>query len=324
MGNCLYSVDFSTAENSSASPFEGNFSIEWNYSYGDGDYNGLDAAAPCYSCKLLDRSSLPFFVLTGVLGILLSAAVLFALLRPLFDWQLCPGRQVLIQLAAGSALFSVVVPILTPGLSGAHNTYLCHLAHLVWYGSAFAQALLIGCRACLGPRLGAGRVPGFTLRLTVGLWGVAFLLGLPLTLATDTSNGLCNLSLSQGAVRILHTAACFSVFVLLPLCLLGAKGLTKALGRGPYPWVDILWLWFAFWWLHGVLWGLDSLVRFRLLVLSSCPIQKTLDLLLQLGEALAMLHCVAAPLLLALSCRQAIRTFPAGWASQPDTLAGKL
>ncbi|XP_006774178.1 PREDICTED: atypical chemokine receptor 1 [Myotis davidii] len=326
MGNCLHPVDSSTDNSSSSFSFD---SDEWNYSE-TYDYSGMDAAAPCRSCSLLDESSLPFYVLASVLGILTSVAVLFALLRPLFHRQLWPGHQLLLtQLAVGSALSSIVVPILAPGLRGAHNTYMCHLAHFVWYGSAFAQALLIGCHACLGPKLGAGPVPRLILGLTVGLWGLAILLALPITLASDTSSGFCSLSPGQGVLKFLHAASCFAIFVLLPLGLLGAKGVKRALGRGPCPWVDVLWLWFIFWWLHGVLWGLDLLVRSRFLVLSSCPTQQALDLLLHLAEALAILHCVAVPLLLAFFCQRVTRTavpslaLPARQSSPPDALGGK-
>lgn len=308
------------------------FEDEFNYSYGPGtdDYSEIDAAAPCRSCQLLDESSLPFYILASVLGILASAAVLFALLRPLSHRQLCPGRQILLtQIAVGTTLFSITVPILAPGLSGAHNTYLCHLAHLVWYGSAFAQALLVACHACLGPKLDAGQASRLILGLTVGLWGLAILLALPVTLASDTSSGFCFLSSSPGVLKFLHIASCFAVFVLLPLGLLGAKGLKRVLGRGPCPWVDILWLWFIFWWPCGVFWGLDFLLRSRFLVLSSCLTQQALDLLLHLAEVLAILHCVAMPLLLALFCHRATRravpslALPARRSSPLDTLGGK-
>lgn len=333
MGNCLQRVDSSsfTGDNSSNFNFEDEFLIDWNNSYGPGDYNytGLEAAAPCRSCKLLDESSLPFYILASVLGILASTAVLFAFLRPLFYWQLCPGRKILVQLAVGSTLFSISVPILAPGLSGVHDTHLCHLAHLVWYGSAFAQALLLGCHACLGPILHTNHVPGLTLGLTVGLWGVAILLGLPITLTSDTSNGLCTQTFSQDILQFMHAAACFAIFFLLPLGLLGAKGLKKVLDREPCPWIDILWVWFIFWWPHGVLRGLDSLVRSKFLVLASCPAQQALDLLLDLAEVLAIMHCVATPFLLALFCHRATRasmpslSVSARQSSHLDTLEGK-
>uniref|UniRef100_A0A0P6JH42 Atypical chemokine receptor 1 n=1 Tax=Heterocephalus glaber TaxID=10181 RepID=A0A0P6JH42_HETGA len=292
----------------------------WNYSNGENtsygrfeDYNWLDSAAPCHSCNLLDESSLPFFILSSVLGILASGAVLFALLRPLFHWQLCPAWPFLAQMAVGSGLFSIVVPILAPGLNSAQSTILCHLGYWIWYSSAFAQALLIGCHACLAPKLGPGQVPGLTLGLTVGLWGVSALLGLPVTLASDTASGFCTLSYSRGlgALQSTHVVICFAIFSLLPLGLLGAKGLRRALGRGPGPWVDILWMWFIFWWPHGVILGFDSLVRTKVLLLPTCLAQQILDLALHLAEALAILHCVAAPLLLALFFHQATQSsFP--------------
>ncbi|XP_053461946.1 atypical chemokine receptor 1 [Nycticebus coucang] len=333
MGNCLHQVEPSllSGENLSQQAFGDIF---WNYSdyetgnISDYDSSSLEAAAPCHSCNLLDSSSLPFFILASILGILASTAVLFALFRPLFHWQLCPGRPILAQLAVGSALFSIVVPILGPGLSSAPSTTLCRLGYYVWYGSAFAQALLIGCRACLGPKL--AQVPGLTLGLTVGLWVAATLLALPITLASGTSHGICTMLSSRDlkVLHFIHTAVCLVIFVLLPLGLLGAKVLMKVPSRGAGPWVDVLWAWFIFWWPHGVLLGVDSLVRFRLWTLPNCVAQRVLDLLLDLAEALGILHCVAAPLLLALFCHQATRTFlpslplPERW-SPPNTLEEK-
>ncbi|KAI4590466.1 hypothetical protein MJG53_001515 [Ovis ammon polii x Ovis aries] len=142
MGNCLYRV---ADDNSTKLAFKEENWSEFSEDYYP-DYNETDveAAAPCHSCPLLDYSSLPFFILVSVLGILASGTVLYALLRPLFRWQLYQDRPTLVQLAVGSALFSIVVPILARGLSGALITSLCHLAQLVAYSSAFAQALLIG------------------------------------------------------------------------------------------------------------------------------------------------------------------------------------
>jgi Duffy blood group glycoprotein len=312
-----------------------SFDYPWNYSYDENnsleDYSMLDSAAPCHSCNLLDDSSLPFFILASVLGVLASGAVLFALLRPLFHWQLCPGWPILAQLAVGSALFSIVVPILAPGINSAHSTSLCRLGYWVWYSSAFAQALLIGCHACLGPKLGAGQTLGLTIGLTVGLWGVAALLGLPITFASDTFYGFCTLASRRGLgpLQSTHAAACFATFTLLPLGLLVTKGLKKALGRGPDPRLNILWVWFIFWWPHGVVLGFDSLVRSRVLLLPSCLAQQILDLMLHVAEALAMLHCVAAPLLLAVFYHQSTHTslpslpLPARGSSHLDTFGGK-
>ncbi|KAK2498759.1 hypothetical protein MC885_001645 [Smutsia gigantea] len=311
MGNCLHPVPVAD-DNSTQLAFGDEIWDDLNETY-ELDYSdiNLQAAAPCRSCNLLDDSSLPFFILASVLGILASGAVLFALLRPLFHWQRCPERPVLVPLVVGSALFSIVVPILAPGLQhGTPSTALCHLAHLVWYSSVLAQALLIGCHACLGPQLVAGWAPRLTRGLIVALWGVAALLALPITLASDTSQGLCTLTFNRGqrALQFVHAAVCFVAFVLLPLGLLGVKGVKKALGMGPRPCVSILWVWFIFWWPHGVVLGLDNLVRSKVLVLSTCLAQQALDLLLQLSEALAILHCVATPLLVALFCHQASGT----------------
>ncbi|XP_022415141.1 atypical chemokine receptor 1 isoform X1 [Delphinapterus leucas] len=312
MGNCLHPNVLQVADdNSTKLAIEDKIWSEFLETY-DADYNFTDveAAAPCHSCILLDDSSLPFFILASVLGILISGAVLYAFLRPLFPRQVYQNWSILVQLAVGSALFSIMVPILARGLSGALITSLCHLAHLVSYGSAFAQALLIGCHACLGPKLGIGHVPGLRLGISVGLWGVAALLSLPITLGSDTSHGLCTVTFSGEweILRYIHAAACFAIFILLPLGLLGAKGLKKALGRGPCPWVNILYVWFIFWWPQGMVLGLDSLVRSRAMVVSTCLAQQTLDMLLDLAEALAILHCVATPLLLAQFCYQAIQT----------------
>ncbi|XP_005002318.1 atypical chemokine receptor 1 [Cavia porcellus] len=317
MGNCLNQGKSSSVDTNGSLVHLGYYS--WNYSFDEyttyeylEDYNALDDAAPCHSCNLLDDSSLPFFILCSVLGILVSGAVLFGLLKPLFHWQLCPAWPFLAQMALGSGLFSIVVPILAPGLNSSQSTILCPLGYWVWYSSAFAQALLIGCHACLGPKLGIGQIPGLTLGLTVGIWGVAALLGLPVTLASDTSDP-CTLSYSRGlgALRSTHVVVCFIVFSLLPLSLLGANGLKRALGWSSGPWVDVLWMWFIFWWPHGVILGFDSLVRAKVLVLPTCLAQRVLDLALHLAEALAMLHCIATPLLLALFFHQATHSsFP--------------
>uniref|UniRef100_A0A8C3YKD9 Atypical chemokine receptor 1 n=1 Tax=Catagonus wagneri TaxID=51154 RepID=A0A8C3YKD9_9CETA len=333
MGNCLQpvSVGLSPPPNSTLAfeedlwdEFLGAYDVDYNYS-------NLEAAAPCHSCSLLDYSSLPFFILASVLGTLASGTVLYLLLRPLSRGQLQQDRFVLAQLAVGSALFGIVLPVLARGLSGAAIASLCHLAHLVSHGAAFAQALLIGSHACLGPMLGAGQVPGLRLRITAGLWGGAVLLSLPVTLASDTSHELCTLTFSGNweILRYIHAASCFAIFVLLPLGLLGAKGLKRVLGGGPCPWVSILWIWFIFWWPQGVMLGLDSLVRSRALLLSSCVAQQALDQLLDLAEALAILHCVATPLLLAWVCYQATHTslpslpLSAKESAHLDTLGGK-
>ncbi|XP_004714864.2 atypical chemokine receptor 1 [Echinops telfairi] len=319
MGNCQPGADpfFSIDKNSSTLTLGDDFGSEWNESYEPFDYSdsNLEAAAPCHSCSLLDDSSLPFFIVASIVGILASGLVLFALLRPLFHWNLCPGRPILVQLAVGSGLFSVVVPILAPGLGGSQNSALCYLGHWVWYGSAFAQALLIGCRAGLGPRLSTCQVPRLTVGLTVGLWTVAALLVLPITLASDISPGICTLKSNKGlgTLQYIHAATCFAIFSLLPLGLVVAKGLKMALGKGPGPWVDILWVWFIFWCPHGVMLVIDSLVRSSVLVLSTCGSQQVLDLLLHGAEALAILHCVATPLLLAFFCYQTThRSLPPG------------
>lgn len=335
MGNCLRRVESSSLDkNASQLPFE---DYAWNYSYDEDsygsleDFHNLDSVAPCHSCNLLDDSSLPFFILASVLGILASGAVLFALFRSLFHWQLCPSWPILAQLAVGSGLFSIVVPILAPGLNGALSTTLCCLGYWVWYSSAFAQALLIGCHACLGPKLGIGQIRGLTLGLSVGIWGVAALLGLPVTLATDTSHGFCTLASNRGlgALQSTNAAFCFCIFVLWPLGLLGAKGLKKALDRGPGPWINVLWVWFIFWWPHGMVLGFDSLVRSKVLLLPTCLAQQILDLTLHLAEALAILHCAVSPLLVALFCHQATHAslpslpLPARRSSHLDAFGGK-
>ncbi|XP_015347563.1 atypical chemokine receptor 1 [Marmota marmota marmota] len=331
MGNCLPRVESSLAENRSQLFFE---SYAWNYSYGEESYEDIyipDAVAPCHSCNLLDDSSLPFFILASILGIVASGAVLLALCRSLFHWQLCPSWPILAQLAVGSALFSMAVPILAPGLNSAHNPTLCRLGYWAWYSSAFAQALLIGYHACLDPNLGTGHTWGLTLGLSVGLWGAAAVLGLPITLATDTSYGLCTLASSRGlgTLQSTHAAVCFGIFVLLPLGLLGAKGLQKVLYRGPCPWISVLWVWFIFWWPHGVALGFDTLVRSKVLLLPTCLAQQILDLALHLAEALAILHCAVSPLLVALFCHKATHAslpslpLPARRSSHLDTFEGK-
>lgn len=333
MGNCLYPVEtLSLDKNGTQFTFDSwNYSFEDNYSYELSSDYSLTPAAPCYSCNLLDRSSLPFFMLTSVLGMLASGSILFAILRPFFHWQICPSWPILAELAVGSALFSIAVPILAPGLHSAHSTALCNLGYWVWYTSAFAQALLIGCYACLNPRLNIGQLRGFTLGLSVGLWGAAALLGLPVALASDAYNGFCTFPSSRDmeALKYMHYAICFTIFTVLPPTLLAAKGLKIALSKGPGPWVSVLWIWFIFWWPHGMVLIFDALVRSKIVLLYTCQSQKILDAMLNVTEALSMLHCVATPLLLALFCHQTTRrslsslSLPTRQASQMDALAGK-
>lgn len=311
MGNCLHPVERFSVDNSRT-----QFTFEnWNYSYEDNasyeltyDYN-LTPAAPCYSCNLLDSSSLPFFILTSVLGLLASGGILFTILRPFFHWQICPSWPILAQLAVGSALFSISVPILAPGLYSAHSTALCNLGYWAWYTAAFAQALFIGCYVFLNPSLNIVQIPGLTLGLTVGLWGAAALLGLPVTLASDVYDGFCTLPSYRNleTLRHIHSAICFTIFTVLPLTLLAAKGLKTALGKRSGPWVSVLWIWFIFWWPHGMILMFDALVRSKAMLLQTCQSQKILDVMLDVAEALAMLHCVATPLLLALFCHQTTR-----------------
>ncbi|EGV93425.1 atypical chemokine receptor 1 [Cricetulus griseus] len=334
MGNCLHPVETSFSLDENGSQFSSEF---WIYSYEDNatyevmDNFSIGAAAPCYSCNLLDSSSLPFFILTSVLGVLASGTVLFAILKPLSHWQICPSWPILAQLAVGSGLFSFAVPVLAPGLNTAHSTGLCFLGYWIWYTSAFAQALLIGCYACLTPRLGIGQIRSHTLGLTVGLWGAALLLGLPVTLASDVYNGLCTLASNKHleALKFTHSAICFTIFTVLPLALLAAKGVKKALSKGPGPWVSVLWIWFIFWWPHGMVLLYDAFVRSKTVHLQSCQSQKILDVMLNLAEALAVLHCVATPLLLALFCYQTTRrslpslSLPARQSCHTDAFAVK-
>ncbi|XP_021518701.1 atypical chemokine receptor 1 [Meriones unguiculatus] len=308
MGNCLHPEQVDTSELQFILD-NWNLTDEDNISYENLDYYSVEAAAPCHSCNLLEKFSLPFFILAGVLGMLASSVVLFAILRPLFHWQICHSRAILAQLAVGSALFSNAVLILTPGLNTARSTALCGLGSWVWYTSAFAQALLIGCYACLNPNLSMGQIRGLTLGLTVGLWGTAGLLGIPVTLASDVYNGVCTLPSSRDleALKYTHSAICFIIFNVLPLALLTAKGLKKSLNKGLGPWVSVLWVWFIFWWPHGIVLIFDTLVRSKIILLQSCPSQQILDVISDLAEALSVLHCVATPLLLALLCYQTTR-----------------
>ncbi|KAL1769858.1 chemokine receptor [Sigmodon hispidus] len=262
---------------------------------------------------------------------LASGAVLFAILKPLFHWQSCPSWPILAQLAGGSALFSTAVPVLAPGLNTVHSKGLCSLGYWVWYTSAFAQALLIGCYACLNPRLNTGQIRWLTLGLTLGLWVAAALLGLPVTLASDVYKGLCTLASNTDleGLKSSHSAICFTLFTVLPLALLAAKGLKKALNKEPGPWVNVLWVWFIFWCPHGMVLIFDTLVRSKIVLLQSCTSQQILDVMLNLTEAMAILHCVATPLLLALFCHQTTRrslpslSLPARQPSHSDALAGK-
>ncbi|XP_036610936.1 atypical chemokine receptor 1 [Trichosurus vulpecula] len=271
----------------------------WNetYNYTDDD---LEAAAPCRSCTLLDSSSLPFFAVTSALGILAGGALLFVLLKPLARWPLCPGRTILAQLAGASTLFSIVLPILAPGLNPAPGTTLCCLGHGLWYASAFAQALLVCVHTYLGPE----PHQRWLLKLSLALWGVALLMALPVALASDVTSGLCTLSFSQDVWVwcVIHIVVCIAIFLILPLGLFGGWAVQRVRGGGPRPWANVLWAWFLFWWLHAVVMGYDALVRSDVLVINECFTQQTLDFFLDSAKILGILHCLATPFLLALFC----------------------
>ncbi|XP_027695900.1 atypical chemokine receptor 1 [Vombatus ursinus] len=301
MGNCLHRADsgLRNSENWTINVLDDEWDALWNetYNYTDAD---LDLAAPCRSCSLLDRSSLPFFALTSALGILGGGALLFVLLKPLACWQLCPGRTILAQVAGGSTLFSIVLPILAPGLNPSPHIALCCLGHGLWYASAFAQALLVCVHAYLGPELRQS----WLLKLSLALWGVALLMALPVALASDVTSGLCTLLFSHDVWvwYVVHIVVCIAIFLILPLGLVGGWIVRRVRGGGPRPRANVLWAWFLFWWLHAVAMGFDALVRSNALVINECFAQQTLDFLLDSAKILGILHCLATPFLLALFC----------------------
>ncbi|XP_043856716.1 atypical chemokine receptor 1 [Dromiciops gliroides] len=306
MGNCLHRAE-SRLQNIESWTIDGS-EYDWNswnetFNYTDDDVN---SAAPCHSCVLLDSSSLPFFALFSALGMLGGGTLLFGLLKPLGCWHLCPGRTILAQMAGGSTLFSIVLPILAPGLNPTPGTTLCWLGHGLWYASAFAQALLLCVHACLGPKLHQSWI----LKLSLALWGVALLMALPVTLASDVSSGLCTLSFSPKVWvwSVIHIVVCIAVFFILPLGLVGGWVVWWVRGGGPRPQATVLWIWFLFWWLHAVAMGFDALVRSDALVITECFAQQTLDFLLDSAKILGVLHCLATPLLLVLFCHHVTRT----------------
>lgn len=301
MGNCLYPAEsgLPNPQNWTIEDLDGELDSLWNdsYQYTDED---LVYAAPCRSCTLLDSSSLPFFALTSALGILGGGALLFILLKPLACWHLCLGRIILAQLAGGSTLFSIVLPILAPGLKPIPGTTLCSLGHGLWYASAFAQALLVCVHASLDPELHQR----WLLKLSLALWGVALLMALPVTLASDVISGLCTLSFSHDVWVwcMIHIVVCIAIFLILPLALVGGWVVQRLRGGQLRPRANVLWVWFLFWWLHAVVMGSDALVRSEVLVINECFTQQTLDVLLDSAKILGILHCLATPFLLALFC----------------------
>ncbi|XP_001379721.2 atypical chemokine receptor 1 [Monodelphis domestica] len=303
MGNCLHRAE-SGPQNSENWTFSSSEDYDWslNYTYNYTD-DDLNMAAPCRSCVLLDDTSLPFFAITSALGILGGGILLFALLKPLACWNLCPDRTILAQLAGGSTLFSIVLPILAPGWNPALDTVVCCMAHGLWYASAFAQALLVCAYSCLGPELNQS----WLLKLSLAVWSVALLMALPVTLASDVVSGFCILPISndEWVWPWIHIVACIVIFLILPLGLVQGWAIQRVKGRGSGPWANVLWVWFLFWWLHAIMIGLDALVRTENLSMHTCFAQQTLDFLLQSARILGILHCLATPLLLALFCHRA-------------------
>ncbi|XP_074079230.1 atypical chemokine receptor 1 [Macrotis lagotis] len=298
MGNCQNRTEsgLQTLENWNFTDWEADYGNE-TYNYTEDD---LDLAAPCRYCPLLDSSSLPFFALTSALGMLGGGILLFVLLKPLACWHLRSDRTILAQLAGGSTLFSLVLPILTPGLTPTPGTTLCCLGHGLWYASVFAQALLVCVHACLGPELN----PSWFLKLSLAVWSVALLMALPVTLASDITSGLCILSFSHDVWVwcMIHIVVCIVIFLILPLGLVGGWTVQRVRGGRSRPWANVLWFWFLFWWFHAGVMGYDALIRSEVLEIKECSDQQTLDFLVDSAKILGILHCLVTPFLLALFC----------------------
>ncbi|XP_028911322.1 atypical chemokine receptor 1 [Ornithorhynchus anatinus] len=292
MGNCLYS-EASLPYNSTQT---GSLRVDvddlpmLNYSYSEEDedfYRDLDLnlVAPCRSCHLLGPSSLPFFALVSALGLLASAALLYALLGGPARRRPPPrARALLVQQAGACALCAAVLPFLAPGPTWPPA--LCQPAVGAWYAGAFAQALLVAGGAW--PRPDPGRCRPAVL--SAAAWAGSALLALPAAGSARASPGLCAVRPSgqQPGWAWALAVTCAAAFLLLPLGL----GVGWAVRRAR---ADPLWAWFALWAPHGAAVGADVLVRLGV-VLPSCRAQQALDVAGDLAQALAALHCPAAPL----------------------------
>ncbi|XP_075763235.1 atypical chemokine receptor 1 [Pelodiscus sinensis] len=271
------------------------------------DYQDYDAAAaaPCHSsyCSLLGSSIPSFLAVICALGLLSNLALVVALVTCQNLWSGPPGRTFLFQLTLGTSLFTATLPFFSAGSSHGwvFGDGFCKVAFLVWYGSLFAEGLLVAastCSAWLAKRVARQHFWG----MTVALWVASVLLAVPAAFMSRTEEHPQKMCLwkdnsEQQWWSLAHVTTCLAVFILLPIALGVAKAMLTWHRRGWQLRVGVTWLFFLLWVPYGIALLLDSLQR-RQLLSTSCLFWESLDFFLGLSEGLGILHCCLGPLLL--------------------------
>uniref|UniRef100_A0A8C8RF59 Atypical chemokine receptor 1 n=1 Tax=Pelusios castaneus TaxID=367368 RepID=A0A8C8RF59_9SAUR len=274
-----------------------------NYSY-DSEVN-YDGTTPCHSsyCFFFYRAAPSFLAVTCALGLLSNLALMVALAKGQSLWGWAPSRAFLFQLALGTTLFTATLPFFAAGIN--HNWIfgdgLCKGAYVLWYGSLFAQGLLVATSAW--SIMWSKWVPGqHCWCIAVHHWVIAVLLAVPAAMISGTEGDpklLCVLRSSRRLHpwHLAHIISCLAVFILLPAALGVAKALLTWRRRGWQLRVGVTWMFFLLWVPYGLALLLDSLAQ-RQLLYTSCHSQEHLDFFLGLSEGLGILHCCFGPLLL--------------------------
>uniref|UniRef100_A0A8C3SQJ6 Atypical chemokine receptor 1 n=1 Tax=Chelydra serpentina TaxID=8475 RepID=A0A8C3SQJ6_CHESE len=273
-----------------------------NYSYDpELTYDTL-ASMPCHSgyCSFFRSYAFNFLAVVCALGLLSNLALVVALAncRSLWGWP--PGRASLFQLTLGTTIFTVMLPFFAVGIRQGQviGDGLCKVAYMLWYGSLFAEGLLVAAGACSA--IWGKWVPSrHHWCVAVALWVAAVILAVPAALLSGMEGHqqkLCMLR-DRAGWRLAHVTSCLAVFLLLPAALGVAKAMLTWRRSGWQLRVGVTCVFFLLWVPYGAAQLLDLLER-RQLLYTSCHFQELLDFFLGLSEGLGVLHCCLGPLLL--------------------------
>ncbi|XP_074836953.1 atypical chemokine receptor 1 [Carettochelys insculpta] len=302
MGNCFIKETNSLQLNLSAFSLEElmmNYSSEYSQDYDD------VAATPCQIsyCFFVGHAAPTFLAVVGALGLLINLAlgVLLATWWRLWAWP--PGLATLFQLTLGTTLFAALLPLFASGVrhGWVFSNGLCKAAYLLWYGSLFAEGLLVAA--------GASRawwskwVPSWHhWGAAMAFWAAAALLAMPAAWVAGmegSPQAMCVVRDSRELPGwwLAFVTSCLAVFILLPATLGMVKVMMTWRRRGWQLRINVTWLFFLLWAPYGTALFLDFLVR-RQVLLASCHFYEHLDFFLGLSEGLGILHCCLGPLLL--------------------------
>ncbi|NXN91462.1 ACKR1 protein, partial [Rhinopomastus cyanomelas] len=278
--------------------------IMGNSSYDDDYYDDMtfpdEDVAPCHNqfCPHFQRVAPPFLAFACAAAILGTGAMLVALTKRPHVWSWPQSRALVVQLAVGVGLFTVLLPPVAVGIGQGWwlGMGLCRLTHLLWHWSLFAQGLLVGSSSCSTVWC---RWDPQSRRLAVAVWAGALLLATPAALAGGTVAAPVPSCIRRSVdvlspVYLLHLVFSLCLFLLLPAALLVATLAVPGLKAGRRPGVGASWLFFALWVPYSVGLAVDFLLRAQLLQ-PTCGTFKHFDYVLGLSEGLGVLHCCLAP-----------------------------